>query len=109
MNTSRKIENISKRIMNIMMIMTMINIKINKDRSMGNKRMIISTILKMINTMIKRDIKINRLIKHIAKRLITINKKTMTIEMTKNFKNTIVNNSNKIISSKNPSKYSKKK
>jgi hypothetical protein len=92
MNTSRKIENISKRIMNIMMIMTMINIKINKDRSMGNKRMIISTILKMINTMIKRDIKINRLIKHIAKRLITINKKTMTIEMTKNFKNTIVNN-----------------
>ena len=74
------------------MIMKMINIKINKDRSMGNKRMIISTILKMINTMIKRDIKINRLIKHIAKRLITINKKTMTIEMTKNFKNTIVNN-----------------
>ena len=92
MNTSRKIENISKRIMNIMMIMTINNIKINKDRNMGNKKMIISTISKMINTMIKRDIKINRLIKHIAKRLITINKKTMTIEMTKNFKNTIVNN-----------------
>ena len=83
----KRVENTNKKIMNIMMNMIMIKLKTSKDRGMlQNKKMIISTNLNMINTMKKRDFKTNIFIKLRAKRLINIDKMTMTIEMINNSK-----------------------
>lgn len=83
----KRVENTNKKIMNIMMNMIMIKLKTSKDRGMlQNKKMIISTNLNMINTMKKRDFKTNKFIKLRAKRLINIDKMTMTIEMINNSK-----------------------
>ena len=83
----KKVENTNKKIMNIMMNMIMIKLKTSKDRGMlQNKKMIIITNLNMINTMKKRDFKTNKFIKLRAKRLINIDKMTMTIEMINNSK-----------------------
>lgn len=83
----KRVENTNKKIMNIMMNMIMIKLKTSKDRGMlQNKKMIISTNLNMINTMKKRDFKTNKFIKLRAKRLINIDKMTMTIEIINNSK-----------------------
>ena len=83
----KRVENTNKKIMNIMMNMIMIKLKTSKDRGMlQNKKMIINTNLNMINTMKKRDFKTNKFIKLRAKRLINIDKMTMTIEMINNSK-----------------------
>ena len=83
----KRVENTNKKIMNIMMNMIMIKLKTSKDRGMlQNKKMIINTNLNLINTMKKRDFKTNKFIKLRAKRLINIDKMTMTIEMINNSK-----------------------
>ena len=81
------IEN-NRKIMIIMMNMTMIKTKINKNRSMfQNKKMIIKIQTKMKNIMKKEISKINNFKKHKVKMLINLIKKTKRIlEMTNNSK-----------------------
>ena len=81
------IEN-NRKIMIIMMNMTMIKTKINKNRSMfQNIKMIIKIQTKMKNIMKKEISKINNFKKHKVKMLINLIKKTKRIlEMTNNSK-----------------------
>ena len=78
------IEN-NRKIMIIMMNMTMIKIKINKNRSMfQNIKMIIKIQTKMKNIMKKEISKINNFKKHKVKMLINLIKKTKRILETTN-------------------------
>ena len=78
------IEN-NRKIMIIMMNMTMIKTKINKNRSMfQNIKMIIKIQTKMKNIMKKEISKINNLKKHKVKMLINLIKKTKRILETTN-------------------------